>query len=409
MHEWRAQPWRTIYFAYQGLLTVFVRTPWLALTNLPRSRRPHPSWSLFKRVFLPILREWSEFGPIAEKTGNIIHCPTHHAILPGADFHALWLEPDPTLIIGRVKHYAAQAHVQPARIPGYWQTTSPDVDPHAPSAPGERVILFFHGGGFLSSSAHPHYLMGKHPRVHLQHVPRARRALAVEYRLTDISPLGRNPFPAALLDAITGLNHLLHVVGFALEDVVVIGDSAGANLALALARHLVENVKELHERLPNKFPSPTEVPSYSLVLLSPWGDLGTSHAGVESSTATSTHDYLVDPFQGPLWAASQTYPGPLGIEAASTNEWISPASKCVDPDFRGFPRTFIEVGDMERLLDVVRTLRDRMVRDLREGSAGVTYFEAKGAVHDHLLFPFDEPEDKAVLVAIGDWVGESDK
>ena len=67
MHEWRTQPWRAIYFTYQGLLTAFVRVPWLAITNLPRSRRPHPSWSLYKCVVLPVLRLWSEFGPIAEK------------------------------------------------------------------------------------------------------------------------------------------------------------------------------------------------------------------------------------------------------------------------------------------------------------------------------------------------------
>lgn len=57
---------------------------------------------------------------------------------------------------------------------------------------------------------------------------------------------------------------------------------------------------------------------------------------------------------------------------------------------------------------MVGTLRQRMVRDIGEGRDGVRYFEAKGAVHDHLLFPFSEPEDKAVLEAIGDWV-EGDK
>ncbi|KZT67197.1 alpha/beta-hydrolase [Daedalea quercina L-15889] len=415
MHEWRTEPWRTIYLAYQGLFTVFVHAPWLAITNLPRSRRPHPSWSLFKSVFVPILRLWSEFGPIAEKTGNVINCPTHRAILPGRGVHALWLKPNPALILGRVRDWAVQAGVQPTRIPAYWQTATPDVDPHAPPIPGERVILFFHGGGFISLSAHPNFLMGKHSRLHLRHVPHARRALAVEYRLTDVSPKpmhpdeGRNPFPAALLDAIAGLDYLLNDVGFAMEDIVVIGDSAGANLALALARHLVENVKELHGRLPAKFPSPTVVPRYHLVLLSAWVDLGTSHAGPESSSARHTDCYLVDHFQGPLWAASGVYPGPLGLEATSTNEYISPSSKHVATSFRGFPRTFIEVGDMDRFYDMVNTLKERMVRDLGEGEDGVMYFEAKGAVHDHLLFPFDDPEDKAVLVAIGEWIGEDDK
>ena len=60
-------------------------------------------------------------------------------------------------------------------------------------------------------------------------------------------------------------------------------------------------------------------------------------------------------------------------------------------------------------MDMVVTLKERMERDLGEGRDGVKYFEARGAIHDHLLFPLDEPEDKAVLAAIGDWVAESDK
>lgn len=432
MHEWRAQPWRAIYFAYQGLLTAFLRVPWLIITNLPPSQRPHPSWSLYKCVLIPILRLWSEFGPIAEKyvlaqyqgiyaykhtshrTGNIIDCPPHHTISAGPGFASLWLEPSPTFFLGRVAQWAMAADVRPVRIPGYWQAAAEDVDVHAPPAPGERVVLFFHGGGFLGSSAHPNYLMGKHSRGLLAHVSSVRRALAVEYRLTDISPgsvpeAERNPFPAALLDAFAGLDYLLNVVGFAVKDVIVVGDSAGANLGLALARHLVENVEELHTRLPEKFPSPSEVPRYHLVLLSAWADMGASHAGPGTSVERNIDDYLVDVFQGPLGAAARLYPGRLGAEAATRNEYISPASKEVEAGFKGFPRTFIEVGDLDRFYDMVATLRQRMVRDIGEGRDGVKYFEAKGAVHDHLLFPLDEPQDKAVLEAIGDWVAECDK
>lgn len=255
--------------------------------------------------------------------------------------------------------------------------------------------------------------MGKHQRGLLAYVPGVRRVLAVEYRLTDLSPgsvpeAERHPFPTALLDALTGLDYLLSVVGFAMEDIIVVGDSAGANLSLALARHLAENVKDLHARLPEKFPSPAEVPRYHLVLLSAWSDVGTFHAGPGTSAGRNVHDYLVDTFQGPLGEASRQFPGPLGVEAAARNEYISPASKEIEVSFKGFPPTLIEVGDMDRFYDMVATLRQRMVRDIGEGRGGVRYFEAKGAIYDHLLFPFDEPEDVAVLEAIGNWVGASD-
>ena len=98
------------------------------------------------------------------RTGNIVDCPAQHAISDGDGFTALWLEPSSTLLLGRVAQWAAAVGVRPARIPGYWQTASLDVDVHAPPAPGERVVLFLHGGGYLSWSAHPHFLMGKHSR-----------------------------------------------------------------------------------------------------------------------------------------------------------------------------------------------------------------------------------------------------
>ena len=49
----------------------------------------------------------------------------------------------------------------------------------------------------------------------------------------------RNPFPAALLDAISCHHYLLHDMGFQAQDIILGGDSAGGFLAVALARNLV--------------------------------------------------------------------------------------------------------------------------------------------------------------------------
>lgn len=52
---------------------------------------------------------------------------------------------------------------------------------------------------------------------------------AVEYRMLP------HAFPAALQDAVAAFAHLVDVDRVAPEDIILIGDSAGGNIALALA------------------------------------------------------------------------------------------------------------------------------------------------------------------------------
>lgn len=66
--------------------------------------------------------------------------------------------------------------------------------------------------------------------------------------------------------------------------IVFSGDSAGANLALALMRYLRDEGAKL--------PTPLEMPAAS-VLLSPWCDLSESHHGVgKSGDINANSDYV---------------------------------------------------------------------------------------------------------------------
>jgi len=260
---------------------------------------------------------------------------------------------------------------------------------------GENVVLYLHGGGFMSDSAHPTGLMGTIPRQVLKHCCDAKRAFSVEYRLCELSPECTNPFPTALIDALAGYHYLTQVVGFPPSSIVVLGDSAGASLALALTRYLVENASAL----PYKSDTP---PFHSMILLSPWADLGTSHSTPTSSAITSTSDFLPDLHSGIFAATLRAYTGPLGLTAINTNRYLSPASLNIDVSFVGFPRALIAVGGAERFLDMSRTLKDRMARDI--GGDDVLYWESPDAIHDHMLFPFEEPQNTATLKAIEDWL-----
>ncbi len=137
-----------------------------------------------------------------------------------------------------------------------------------PAQPGERVIINFHGGGFVAQSAHPSDLTQNiDPEGSWKQVKGLRRVLSVEYRLSTAGPHfpPANPFPAALLDAVSAYNYVVSQVGFKPDDIILMGDSAGANLALALTRYLLTGLV------------PSLRPPKGLILNSPWVDLGPSH------------------------------------------------------------------------------------------------------------------------------------
>lgn len=82
----------------------------------------------------------------------------------------------------------------------------------------------------------------------LQHT-KPTRLFALSYRLSSTSPFpSLNPFPAALIDAIAGYRYLVQDVGFDPGNIIVSGDSAGGNLAYALARYM--SAKEYGHELP---------------------------------------------------------------------------------------------------------------------------------------------------------------
>ena len=95
-------------------------------------------------------------------------------------------------------------------------STSPAADP-------SRVILFLHGGGYISGSIESH-------RPLATEIGRAAgaRTLALAYRLAP-----EHPFPAAVEDVVAAYRFLLGQ-GFAPSHIAIAGDSAGGGLTLAL-------------------------------------------------------------------------------------------------------------------------------------------------------------------------------
>lgn len=303
----------------------------------------------------------------------------------------------PELITGKVKDWAEKAGVASIRIPGYWiHKKGTNIAVGQRPEKDEKVVYFLHGGAYMLFSAHPKMGISDIPRGLLKFVPSVTRSFAVEYRLSSMPPEpASGQFPSALLDAIAGYNYLVNEVGYHESQIIVVGDSAGGNLGLALTRYLAEH-KGIVPNLP-------DVPG-ALVLLSPWADMSGSHSSPASSVYKhSASDYIIIP-GGPYTPdAPRAFIEPFGPDFAKQTPYISPASKYLtDVSFDGFPRTFITAGDAEVLLDQIRTLQERMKVQL--GEEKVVYFEVKDAFHDWLTITLAEPWRSDTLRAISRFV-----
>ncbi|KAF7342560.1 Abhydrolase-3 domain-containing protein [Mycena sanguinolenta] len=387
------------YLLYQ-LFAAFFRVPFWALLAIPRAWRPRKSWSWGRTMAVKAIRH---LELMQDKAGLLIPVPTHLALVSGIGYHGVWVEAVPqNCVIGKVAMWASGAGVSPVRLPGYWIHQPGSTIPlEAPLMPGEKVVYVLHGGAYTRLSAHPSALPALVAKDLIQHVERVHRTFGIEYRLSTTTPYAaEHPFPTALLDALTGYYYLVETLHISPADIVVMGDSAGANLAVALVRYLVEN------------PIAALPPPGSLLLLSPWVDLGTSHDSPTSSLrAYKDSDFLIPPSSPPsnmIHYSILAFTGPLGLGAADWNPYISPASKYIadkDVSFASFPRTFISAGGAEILIDSIRTLHTRMARDMGDR---VRYLEAADSVHDFLMLPgVQEPQRGETFAAIAEWITEA--
>jgi acetyl esterase/lipase len=182
-----------------------------------------------------------------------------------------------------------------------------------PGAALSRTLMFFHGGGYCSGSITSHRRM-------VTEAGRAGglRTLAVAYRLAP-----EHPFPAARDDARTAWRRL-RSEGYAAERIAVGGDSAGANLTLAL----VGELKRAGEDLPG-----------CLWLVSPWTDLSMSGATLMSKSDVDPliHKEYLEELAGAY--------APQGMDRKDPR--LSP----LYADLSGLPPTLIQVGSAETLLD----------------------------------------------------------
>jgi acetyl esterase/lipase len=204
-------------------------------------------------------------------------------------------------------------------VPGEWVS--------APEAAADRVLLYFHGGGYYRGAIDT-------VREMVSRMSRAAgvRALPIDYRLAP-----EHPFPAAVEDTVTAYRWLLDN-GYQSQNIAVGGDSAGGGLTVAL----LINARDTGLPLPA-----------AGICLSPWVDLaqsGDSYATKATEDPSITKAYL-DKYAD------------LYLHGADAK---SPLASPLYADLHGLPPLLLQVGTAEVLLD------DAVVLAARARAAGVT-------------------------------------
>ncbi len=202
---------------------------------------------------------------------------------------------------------------QPGPPQMLWVTT--------PKSDHRRVLLYFHGGGYIAGS--PHSYRGMAGRLALLS---GYPLVLPTYRLGPEYPL-----PAALLDARAAWGALLDQ-GFAPADIVVGGDSAGGGLALCLLANLAAE----------------GILPAALIGFSPWTDLSGSGA---SMTENAGADPLLPAHRLPE------------LVRFATNGGVAPEDPRISPlfaDFPSAPPVLFQVSETEILRDDTVRMADKL-------------------------------------------------
>lgn len=189
-----------------------------------------------------------------------------------------------------------------------------------------RVILYLHGGAFITRSPALHTAMVAAWCVRLN-----AQALMVNYRLAP-----EHPYPAAADDCHHAYRWLL-AQGYQANQIVLAGDSAGGNLALAT----LHRIKAAGEPMPA-----------CAVLLSPFVDFTLSGTSMVSNARR-------DPIFTPAFACA------IRACYAPPERFLDPAVSPLFADFGSLPPLLFQTGSTEMLLD------DSVRTAARAHSAGV--------------------------------------
>ena len=224
----------------------------------------------------------------------------------------------------------------------------------------EKVILYVHGGGYVSGSCSDHRgfvsKFAKNTGV---------TNLVYEYRLAP-----ENPFPAALDDSIKIYQSLLYS-GYKPENIIIAGESAGGGLCLAILLALTEKS--------------IAMPA-AAIAISPWTDLtcsGDSYKTKNNVSPAPLNSWFV-----------------FGKHYVGSNRQDLPLISPLFGDLKGLPPLLINSGVDDELFDD----GEKFYKKAKDAGGDVTFRKGVGMIHCYPLLAPMFPEATEAMNEIVNFV-----
>lgn len=229
------------------------------------------------------------------------------------------------------------------------------------SAAKDITVLYLHGGGYA------YYASAHQNLIALVTLAAKSQTFALDYRL-----IPEHPFPAQLDDALAAYRWLLEG-GIRPDRLVVMGDSAGGNLTLALLLAL----RDAHTALPALG-----------ICIAPWTDVTNPGESLEKNEPYDWVDQRM-PRQWAEWLCKNSDP---------RNPLVSP----VYADLHGLPPIYIQAGDAEILYDMIQAF----YAEAQAQGVNVRLDVWQHMNHDFQAYGELLPQSKDALQRIGQVIGE---
>lgn len=340
---------------------LLLRLPFWILISILRSTRPSPGLTLLQSVYVLIVR----FALNTITTFRIQPPQIKRAIKSKEGKPDLVLLPfvsekDRSGVLIETKYKSA---LKNSPVPAFWFLNKKDQN-----TIGSRtlpVLIYLHGGAYISLEASD---ANSAPLTHKLAQVAEMDVLSVNYTLSPGAV-----FPNAMAEALSVYIHLLDN-GYKSDQVFIGGDSAGANLALSLCRHLI---------MTNVRPLPR-----GLVLLSAWLDMTFSTPSVLGNAGRDTIS---------LHYTSEGYKA-YNNNTKATDPWMSPLF--LDNNELGkFPPMYIVYGAAETLVDEGRLF----VEKAQAAGVRIDSHFFNDMPHDFCTAPVFQKEAKEVYKQIKAW------
>lgn len=301
-------PWLLFHFFLD--VTTYV-IPWV---------RPSKAWSLNQAVRMRVVRLLLLYWSLT-RSGDRLH------LNAGREKNRFEVAAprSPKLYKGPLEN----RDIQPAQLGLTWTPARPP--PPSLVGPDMTVALHFHGGAFVIGNGRDEDT-GLLAQSLIRHTG-CTYVCTPQYRLSSSKG---GYFPASLQDALTAYLWLTKIKGIPAAQIILSGDSAGANLALGLLRYIHGHGKDIMAPYPK-----------AAMLWSPWVSVS---AALEQDMRLSPNyktDYLTREF------------GRWGARSISANGAIDPAGPYLSPLMHPFRLgenlpVFVHAGGCEILCDDIR-------------------------------------------------------